>query len=265
MTRPPWPCRRGAAAARRCWGSFPRGDSWIESFGDDAFEDFVIERRLLWRRNLVVSDPAAIRHVLLDNAANYTKTSVARRLLEPGLGKGLITMEGDVWRRHRRIMAPAFDHQSIVNAVPAMAEAADEIAARWDALPPGTVIDMAQEMRHATLRIIARTMFSADSSEIEPLVGSSVERYQATLRPSLLDLIGVPEWLPRFRQKRQGQRAFADLVAVIDRLIERRRARSDGARLDLLGRLVAATRRRAAGAQPGRNPRPRPHRLHGGP
>src|ERR1700735_4709786 len=68
--------------------------NWIESFGEDAFEEFVIERRLLWRRNLVVSDPAAIRHVLLDNAANYTKTSVARRLLEPGLGKGLITMEG---------------------------------------------------------------------------------------------------------------------------------------------------------------------------
>jgi cytochrome P450 len=214
--------------------------NWIESFGDDAFDEPVIERRLLWRRNLVVNDPAGIRHVLLDNAANYTKTAIARRLLEPGLGKGLITMEGDLWRRHRRIMAPAFDPQSVAAAVPAMAEAADEVTARWDALPPGAVVDMAQEMRRATLRIIARTMFSTDSSGFEALVGGSVERYQASLRPSLLDLIGLPDWLPRFRQKRTGQAAFADLAAAIDGIIAARQAAPDSERPDLLARLIGA-------------------------
>lgn len=219
---------------------FRARSNWIESFGDDAFEEPILERRLLWRHSFVLNDPAAIRHVLLDNAANYSKTAIARRLLEPGLGRGLITMEGDLWRRHRRIMAPAFDPQSVAAAVPAMAEAADEVAGRWDALPPGAVVDMAREMRRATLRIIARTMFSTDSSGIEALVGGSVERYQASLRPSIFDLIGLPDWLPRVRQTWNARFAFAELGAAIDRIIAARQAAPDAERPDLLARLVAA-------------------------
>jgi cytochrome P450 len=61
--------------------------------------------------------PKAVKRVLLDNAQNYTKTFIARRLLEPGLGKGLITMEGEEWRRHRWrppsiIRASSRTHQS---------------------------------------------------------------------------------------------------------------------------------------------------------
>jgi cytochrome P450 len=52
------------------------------------------------------ASPAAIKHVLLDNAANYQKTEITRRILEPGLGRGLVTSEGETWRRHRRTMAP---------------------------------------------------------------------------------------------------------------------------------------------------------------
>ena len=219
---------------------FRARSNWLESFGEDAFVEPVLERRLFWRRTLVVSDPAGIKHVLLDNAANYSKTAIARRLLEPGLGKGLITMEGDPWRRHRRIMAPVFDHQSVVAAVPAMAEAAEEVAARWDALPPGAAIDMAAEMRRATLRIIARTMFSTNSSGIEALVAGSVERYQARLRPSLLDLVGLPNWFPRLKQTWIARVVFADLAAALDRIIAAREAAPDAERPDLLTRLVTA-------------------------
>ncbi|HXQ51872.1 MAG TPA: cytochrome P450 [Stellaceae bacterium] len=214
--------------------------SWIGSFGADAYEEKVIERRILWRRNLVISDPAGVRHVLLDNAANYSKTAIARRLLEPGLGKGLITMEGETWRKHRRIMAPSFDYQSIAAAVPSMAEAAGDLVARWKALPAGTVIDMAQEMRRATLRIIASTMFSADSRDIEALVERSVERYQTQLRPSLLDFLGLPEWLPRWRQKHLARATLAEVTVAIDRIIAERRAAPEPARPDLLARLLSA-------------------------
>ncbi len=66
----------------------------------------IIEQRILWRRMFVINEPGAIRYMLLDNAANYTKIEVGRRVLEPGLGRGLLTSEGETWRRHRRIMAP---------------------------------------------------------------------------------------------------------------------------------------------------------------
>ena len=75
----------------------------------ENFAADIIVQRILWRRMFIINEPSAIRHVLLDNAANYTKSEVGRRLLEPGLGRGLLTSEGETWRRHRRIMAPSPD------------------------------------------------------------------------------------------------------------------------------------------------------------
>ena len=93
-------------------------ESSIAVFESEAYNRDLMVRRLLWRRSFLVNEPGAIKHVLLDNAGNYTKTELARRILEPGLGRGLLTSEGEKWRRHRRIMAPSFDHRSIVGYAP---------------------------------------------------------------------------------------------------------------------------------------------------
>jgi cytochrome P450 len=65
---------------------------------------------------------------------NYQKTEIGRRVLEPGLGKGLITSQGETWRQHRRIMSPAFDHLSIAAYTPIMTGAAGELLAEWGKL-----------------------------------------------------------------------------------------------------------------------------------
>ena len=80
-------------------------DSSITSFPSEAFTADVFEFRLFWQRFFIVNDPRAIKHVVLDNANNYIGADVGRRLLEPGLGRGLLTSEGARWRRLRRILA----------------------------------------------------------------------------------------------------------------------------------------------------------------
>src|ERR1700674_5958654 len=65
-------------------------DSAITSFAQEAYELDIIERKMFGRQLFVVNDLAAIKHVLIDNAANYQKTEVTRRILEPGLGKGCV-------------------------------------------------------------------------------------------------------------------------------------------------------------------------------
>ena len=214
-------------------------DNSIATFSEEAFEREILVRKLLWYRSFLVNDPAGIKHVLLDNVANYQKTSITRRLLEPGMGKGLITAEGEIWRRHRRIMAPSFDHRSIVSYSPIMTQVAEELTAKWRELPEGATIDVAEAMMHATLTVISRTMFSSDSEDIADVVNRGVERYQAEVRPTLADFLGLPEWLSRRGKLRASARALSEFDIAINRLIETRIRNHKTSPNDLLGRLLA--------------------------
>src|SRR5437868_1942741 len=76
-------------------------ENTLATYPPEAFDEDIIAGRLLWRHRVILNEPSAIRHVLLDNAENYRKSELTRRLLEPGLGRGLLTSEGEIWRRHR--------------------------------------------------------------------------------------------------------------------------------------------------------------------
>ncbi len=206
---------------------------------EDLNED-IIAQRFLWRRTFIINEPGAIRYVLLDNAANYIKSEVSRRLLEPGLGRGLLTSEGETWRRHRRIMAPAFDPRSVAGYAPIMTEVAKALLAKWDALPEASEVDAAAEMMHATLHIISRAMFSSDSDEIVDVVERGVGEYQTTVRPRLLDLLHVPEWITRILSPQHTDGIFAEFDKSVDRLLTARGKAPDAEPKDLLARLIAA-------------------------
>jgi cytochrome P450 len=213
-------------------------DSSVATYGEEMFEEAVVERRVLWQRFLIVNAPRGVQRVLLDNAGNYSKSRIARRLIEPGIGRGLLTSEGDTWRRQRRTMAPSFDHRSLMSYAPAMTEATAVLLARWDRLPDGAPLDIAAEMMRLTLKIIAHTMFSTDAEDIGPIVEEAVGRYQREVRPGLVDLLNLPDWWPRPDTRGRWQ-IFDRLDAVIDRLV-RREAAAVGETKDLLARLLEA-------------------------
>jgi cytochrome P450 len=215
-------------------------DSTIATFAQEAYERDILERKMFGRRMFVVNDPAAIKHVLIDNAANYQKTEITRRILEPGLGKGLITSEGETWRQHRRTMSPAFDQRSIASYTPIMTEAANELLSEWATVPAGTGIDVATAMMQVTLNIISRTMFSTDSDDIVAIMGRSAGSYQAEMRPNLLDMLGLPNWLAGLRRVGVAQRTLREFDTMIDRLIENRARDLESGPKDLLARLIAA-------------------------
>jgi cytochrome P450 len=215
-------------------------DNTLATYPPEAFDEDIIVRRLLWRRRFIINEPNAIRHVLLDNAANYTKSELSRRLLEPALGRGLLTSEGETWRRHRRIMAPAFDHRSIIGYAPIVTEVTAGLLERWDAQPDRGEIDVAAAMMHTTLHIISRAMFSSDSDDIVDVVERGVGHYQTTVRPGLLDLLRFPVWLTRLLSFRRPIGAFDEFDKSVERLLSTRGREPNTEPKDLLGRLVAA-------------------------
>src|SRR5262249_31581198 len=201
----------------------------------EVFDRNLIHNRFLFLDTFLVNKPEYIEHVLLTNHANYGKSRFLRRMLGPLLGNGLLISEGKFWLRQRRIAAPAFHHRSVAWFVNIMADCTETMLDRWRA--KRQPFDVAGEMMALTLTIIARTLFATEVSAhvetIRPLVDTVV-----AVPPSLVDIFGLPEWMPRRQSKayRQAIAAFDDLVA---RLIAERRG--DGRhRGDLLEMLLTA-------------------------
>jgi cytochrome P450 len=236
LAMPRWP--EGPPTLRRFLRTVR--ENTLATYPPEAFDEDIIAQRLLWRRRFIINEPSAIRHVLLDNADNYAKSELTRRLLEPGLGRGLLTSEGETWRRHRRIMAPAFDHRSIAGYAPIMVEVAGHLLAQWDALSEPTEIDVAAAMMRTTLHIISRAMFSSDSDGIVDAVEHGVTLYQANVRPGLLDLLRFPVWITRLLSFRRATGAFDEFDRSVDQLLQARGRQPDSEPKDLLARLIAA-------------------------
>jgi cytochrome P450 len=215
-------------------------DSLIATYAKEAYERDFVERALFGRKRFLVNEPSAIKHVLLDNAANYRKTEITRRILEPGLGKGLITSEGETWRRHRRTMSPAFDHRSIASYASVMTGAAEELLADWSRLGEGASVDVSTAMMQVTLNIISRTMFSSDSDHIVAIMERGAGRYQAEMRPNIMDFLGLPAWLAGIPRLGVADHALREFDEEIDRLITLRSSNPKHGPNDLLARLIAA-------------------------
>lgn len=211
----------------------------VASWPEVVFESDFFARHMLLGWTFTANCPAAVKHVLLDNADNYRKSRIARRLLKPGLGEGLLTSEGELWRRQRRILAPAFQTKRIASFAPVMTAATEAMLARWDVHPKEKPLNIAEEMMRLTLDIIGRTMFSSDLGEHGAAIGRSVSEYQEFAgRPSIVDLLNLPEWLPRLGPARARQ-AVGALDQAMTAIIAKRRAGETAAN-DLLSLLLAA-------------------------
>jgi cytochrome P450 len=177
---------------------------------------------------------------LLENVANYPKNEMEIRFFSAMFGEGLLSAGAEKWRTHRKIMAPSFGARSVAAYAPVMADTAVEFAAGWAKLAPHTEIDIAEEMKALTLKIICRTMFSSDAEELAALAGDALEFVQSTLKFGLLDVLPIIGPL-RIKGKQEAIRdRFARMDTAIHRLIGEREKKLDSAPNDLLTRLIAA-------------------------
>ena len=82
--------------------------NWVAGWPQAAFRERYMFARVITIRNHIINDPDAIGHVLLDNAANYEKPALIKRILAPAVGWNLLVADGEVWREQRRLIAPVF-------------------------------------------------------------------------------------------------------------------------------------------------------------
>ncbi|GHI01801.1 cytochrome P450 [Streptomyces cellostaticus] len=157
--------------------------------------------------------------------------------LEVLLGKGVATSNGQLHRRQRRMIQPAFTPERIANYATVMEEEAQATAARWQ---PGTVIDISSELFNTAVRIVARSLLEVDSlGEKADLIGQALHTVFEGLYRRMILSAGALYRLPT-PANRRFDRALAALHEVVDEIVTERRS-SRQQRADLLAVLLAAT------------------------
>jgi len=211
----------------------------LQMWPKDAYETDVLVRSFLGRRRFLLNAPDAIHHVLLDNAANYTRTSATIRILRPIVGEGLILSEGEEWRHQRRTIAPALAPRIIPMLARHVASATAGTVARLTAAD-GQPVDLLAAMQMLALEIAARSMFSLEMQQYGAALRAMIARFGTRLgRPYFLDMM-LPVGIPTLHDV--ARRKFrSDWIALMDEIIASRlRAPpSEGAR-DLFDVLLAA-------------------------
>jgi cytochrome P450 len=181
----------------------------------------VVRYRGVWVSHQL-SHPDHIQHVLQGNVANYRKGR-GYKILKLSLGEGLLTSEGVLWQRQRKMTQPSFQGQQVASFVPTMAENATAMLRRWE-INAGqkTAFDLVPDFMRLTLNIAAQVLFAtnleADAESIRRTLDIgrdySVERAWSIFPPPL-------SWPTRRNREYRG--ALANIHGIMDRIIAERR------------------------------------------
>jgi cytochrome P450 len=182
----------------------------------------LVHFRVLWMNAFLVNSPEAVKRILVDNADAYGKQTYAYDKMRVFIGNGLVTSEGEFWRRQRRIAQPSFHRRRLQEFGLTMARMADDMARTWEEKARrGEIVDIANEMTRLTLRIVASTVLSIDVLD-EGRIESDVTELLDFFTDTVTRVVPIHELLPT-KKHRAHVHARTRLDSMIYDLIRRRR------------------------------------------
>ena len=197
------------------------------------YGDFV-PLRLGPRKGFLINHPDLIEKVLVSRHRDFIKSAALQRSRFL-LGNGLLTSEGQYWRRQRQLVQPAFHRDRIDGYGRIMVEHAGRTLERWR---DGEVVDIHEEMMRLTLSIVAMTLFHADVSDEANEVGEALRMALEAFNVRANAVFLLPEWLPT-PTNMMLHRAVGRLDRIIYDIINNRRASGEDPG-DLLSMLLSA-------------------------
>jgi cytochrome P450 len=201
------------------------------------------EFRVASERIKVVVHPDDVEALLLERRHKYIK-GASYDQFRRFVGLGLVTSEGDLWRRQRRIIQPSFRRETVRELGGGMGVQIDRMLDRWAQrhLSPG-VLDVHAELMRLTLEIIAKALFQLELDDPEDgnedgISSQVVSDSISTVAARITAVIEAPSWLPTAGNRKLA-RALTSLDRVVMQIIDARRSSGED-RDDLLGALLRA-------------------------
>jgi cytochrome P450 len=189
----------------------------LELWGKPSYTLPYMQVKFFGQLTTICHDPSLIKHVLVDNAQNYAMQPIRQLVLRPILRDGLLTAEGDVWKRSRKAMAPVFTPRHARGFAGQMLRMSEAFAERYaEPAKKSAEVNIATGMTELTYEILAETLFSG---EIATGTEGFAERVDSLLhnmgRIDPMDLLLAPAWIPRVTRfpGRKALKAFRQIVA----------------------------------------------------
>lgn len=196
----------------------------------------VVRARFFYVTSYFLYNPDYIEYVLSTNAKNFRKSmSLRSNFFQRLVGNGLITSEGEFWRRQRRLAQPSFHRQRVNAYGEVMVDYTKRMVSTWN---HAETRDIHRDMMQLTLEIVVKTLFNADISRDAENVGRILSQIvkpfssQATLKWILDNRLPTPG-------HRRYHRAVRQIDEVVYKVIGERRANAAD-QGDLLSMLLEA-------------------------
>lgn len=186
------------------------------------YRAWMAEFRTPFFRSYLINQPDLVKRVLKERPDDFPKSTRVNEGLRPLLGNSVFVTNGDVWKRQRRIIDPAFEGGRLRETFAAMWDASEAAAARLDGKVDQDV-EIEAETSHAAADVIFRTLFSLP---IEHHLARGVfDEFRAYQRSqpilNIAAFIPLPRWMPRMFRKDTKQSA-ARIRALITELTQTR-------------------------------------------
>ena len=204
------------------WRGFvgERARTAVYGWSELAFRQWHIRRNVLGHPVHIPLHPDAIQRVLLDNAANYVKPTLVKKLLARTIGEGLLSSDGALWRDQRRIVAASFTPPAVDALVPVFARVAEQAQAGWGA----ETRDLAVEATAATMGVISESLFSGDPRlTSEAAMGHISAALEGVSEARIQVLLGLPI-VPLTARARKGRRGQVYLRETLTQVVRDRLA-----------------------------------------
>ncbi|MEZ4667129.1 MAG: cytochrome P450 [Anaerolineae bacterium] len=200
----------------------------------DTYGD-IVYFRVGPRRVYQLNNPEYVQYVLVKHPEKFHKSSALKRATKQTIGQGLLTSDGELHKRQRKLVQPSFHHNRISVYADVMVQYTNSMLEDWT---ENQCLDIAHEMMRLTMRIVAKTLFDADVSEDANSIGAAITTGLEATMERITRLTQIFEKLPTpTNQKRH--KAFKFLDDTITGIINERRSRGED-KGDLLSMLLMA-------------------------
>jgi cytochrome P450 len=231
----------------------PRGDLLIGSFRELQRQGQVPFYLNNWRKYgdivrfqvgpiiaHIIAQPDHVQYVMEGNPSNYGR-GLGYAKTRSLLGDGVLTSDGEVWRRERELMEPLFTREAVAMFEEEIVDTTKAMVARWDEVTArGETIDLDAELRRLSIQVMGRTMLGTEPGQagVGEALAQAYDKTSEFISRRLTSVVDVPLWLPTAFNRR-----FTQTMRKLDRLIyqlirERRSGKQQTT--DLLSRLTAA-------------------------